>query len=290
MNYRQSIFILLPVCLLLQCDLINPDESVPAFILINPFELQTDPGVQGSASHKITEGWLTVNGEFLGAYQLPATVPVLMEGPADVVVEAGIKDNGISTTPDIYPFYSPYETSVTLIPDETATVNPKVSYDRNTKFSFIEDFESGATLFQDLLQGQTGLTVSDEDVFEGSYSGRIELTDTDPVVEVATLNEYPGLTDQSPYVYLEVNYRSEAPVIFGLIGGRGTSSRNSVYDPGFNPKETWNKIYFNLSGLLATSPFDAHQIGLQAYLPTENGQFTTSQATVWLDNIKLVHF
>jgi hypothetical protein len=285
MNYLRSLLFLLPVCLLLQCDLVNPDESVPAFLQINPFELQTDPGRQGSASHKITEGWITVNGEFLGAYALPAVLPVLMQGPADVTVEAGIKDNGISTTPDIYPFYSPFKTSVNLVPDETVVIDPKVSYDPNTEFAFIESFEAGLTLFQDLIAGQTGLTVSDEEVFEGSLSGKIELSTDNPLIEVATLNEYRGLTDQSPFVYLEVNYRSDAPVIFGLIGGRGTSSRNSVYDPGFNPKDSWNKIYFNLSGLLATSPFDAHQIGLRAFLPAES-----SQATVWLDNIKLVHF
>lgn len=289
MSYKRSI-LLLPLCLLLQCDIINPEESVPAFIRVEPFELETDTAIQGSDSHKITEAWLTVNGEFLGAYQLPATVPVLAQGPAEVLLEAGIKDNGISTTPDIYPFYTPYETSVNLTADETITLSPVVRYDPNTRFAFIEDFEAGATRFQDIIIGEGGVQVSDGEVFEGSFSGTIQLTEAVPVVEVATLNEFGGLTDRSPFVYLEVNYRSDAPVIFGLIGGKGTSSRTAVYEPGFNPKDSWNKIYFNLSGLLATSPFDTHQIGLQAFLPTENGQLTLSQATVWLDNIKLVHF
>lgn len=290
MHYHRSILLLLPLCLLLQCDLINPEESIPAFIRIEQFELQTDIGVQGSASHKITEGWLTVNGEFLGAYQLPASVPVLMQGSVEILVEAGVKDNGISTTPDIYPFYAPFETTLTLVPGETSSLSPIARYDRNTQFAFIEDFEAGVTRFQDLIEGETGLEVTDNNTFEGSYSGTIQLSTENPVVEVATLNEYSGLTDQSPFVYLEVNYRSDAPVIFGLIGGKGTSSRTAVYDPGFNPKDSWNKIYFNLSGLLATSPFDAHQIGLRAFIPTENGQLTASQATVWLDNIKLIHF
>lgn len=275
---------------LLQCDIINPEEAVPAFLQIETFELQTDPRVQGSASNKITEVWVTVNDEFLGAYQLPATVPVLMTGSVQVYLEAGIKDNGIGSTPDIYPFYRPYQTQVDLIPDQTVNLRPTTTYDPDTRFAMIEDFETGLTPFQDTILGMGGMKVGTEDVFEGTYSGKISLTKDDPIIELATLGNFIDLTERSPLVYLEVNYKSDVPVIFGLIGNNGPNDRNAVFDPGFNPKETWNKIYFNLSGILATSPYDKHQLGLRAFIPSENGQFTLNNATVWLDNLKLVHF
>lgn len=289
---KQTTFVL--ICLLLSglsaCDIINPEESVPAFLYIEPFTLQTNAATQGSDSEKITEVWVTVNNEFLGAYQLPATVPVLMAGTADLYLEAGIKDNGIGSTPDIYPFYQPYETTVELLPEQTVTVQPTTAYDRNTRFALIEDFESGITVFRDTLLGNSGMSVSTADPFEGSYSGKISLSADDQVIELATIGSFTELTDQSPFVYLEVNYKSDVPVIFGLAGGAGTGDGNVVYDPGFNPKDTWNKIYFNLSGLLATSPYDSHKLALRAYIPTEDGQLTLNNATVCLDNIKLVHF
>ena len=284
-----GLLILLAVCFL-RCDLINPEEPLPAFLYIEPFILQTDELVQGTDSEKITEVWVTVNDEFLGAYSLPATVPVLILGEVDLYLEAGIKDNGIGSTPEIYPFYQAYETSVTLMPEQTTTISPTTSYDRNTRFALIEDFETGTSVFQDTLLGNSGMQVSSTNSFEGTYSGKIQLTTDDPVIELASIGSFTDLTDLSPFVYLEVNYQSDAPVIFGLAGGAGTSNPNIVFDPGFNPKASWNKIYFNLSGLLATSPYDRHKLALRAYIPTENGQLTLNNATVCLDNIKLVHF
>lgn len=272
-----------------QCNLINPEESIPSYIRIEPFTLETE-AAQGSSSEKITEGWLTVNGEFLGVYQLPAMVPVLQEGMVDIFLEAGIKDNGIGSTPDIYPFYEAYETQIELIPNQDFTINPSIGYIPDTRFSFIEDFESGSTIFQDVLLGEGEIQVNTADVFEGNFSGQIELSENDPILEIATLEAYQDLANRSPFVYLEVNYKSDVPVTFGLVGRNGANAPSTVFEPGFNPKDSWNKIYFNLSGLLATSPFDAHQIGLSAFIPVENGQLTQNNARVYLDNIKLVHF
>lgn len=257
---------------------------------IEPFRLQTDEILQGSADEKITEVWVTVEDQFLGVYQLPATVPVLLAGEVDVFLEAGIKDNGIGSTPEIYPFYEPYQVQVNLLPEETVSISPTTSYTSNTRFAFIEDFESGSTIFQDTLLGNVGMNANSTDPFEGNFSGKIQLSTDNPIVELATIQTYSELTDRSPMVYLEVNYRSDIPVIFGLVGSTGPGEQNAAFDPGFNPKATWNKIYFNLSGLLATSPFDRHQLGLRAFIPTENGQLTLNNATVCLDNIKLVHF
>ncbi|MCB0638866.1 MAG: hypothetical protein KDC54_19695, partial [Lewinella sp.] len=53
-------------CLLPACDLINPEEPIPAYLYVAPFALNTAPNIEGSNSAKITEGWVFVNGEFLG--------------------------------------------------------------------------------------------------------------------------------------------------------------------------------------------------------------------------------
>lgn len=276
------------------CDIINPAEEVPAYLYIHPFTLQTNPATQGSPSQRITDAWLFVNDEFLGAYSLPAVVPVLASGTADIRIEAGIKDNGVNSTPEIYPFYKPFSTTIDLTPGVADTIHPNTTYLSEAKFAFIEGFENNNQQFRDLRQGadanriQLGPTY---EAFEGSHSALIVLDTINPVVELATADAFSGLQNQSVYVYLEVNYKSDVPVVFGAIGREnGAGPEVKVYDPGFLPRDDWNKIYFNLSGLLFESKFDKCQIGLYAYIPIVNGSFQRTEARIWLDNIKLVYF
>ena len=281
------------VFLAIGCDVINPDEDEPAILKIEEFTLNTNTVTEGSASEKITEAWLTVNGEFLGAYSLPARIPVLSTGPTRVKLEAGIRDNGISRTPEIYPFYEIFETDVDLNPLINHTIAPAIGYLSNAKFALVEDFESGNSIFSQnrILDGSTIIPV-ETDVFEGDKSGRITLTEERPVAELATLQRYSRLNSASPFVYLEVNYKSEVPVAFGIIGYAiaGDNQGTAFLEQGFLPKAEWNKIYFNLSSTLAENEFAEYQIGLQAFIPETGEGSGLERAEVLLDNIKLLHF
>ncbi len=280
---------LLPAC---QPD---PDmDDIPAYLYMEPFTLVTSP-TQGSNATRITEAWLTVEGQFLGAYRLPGQAPILERGEREISLFAGIKDNGLAAVPEIYPFYTPFRTTISLQPNIVDTLRPVVSYDPDTRFAFIDDFERGAPLLGDLRIGTdiNRLRPSDADVFEGRFSGRIYLDTLNPVVEIGTLARYRGLTDRNPAVYLEVNYRSEVPVVWGVIGyqdGSPATDGTPIFEPGFLAREDWNKIYFNLSTLFVQGNFDEYQIALRASIPRENNVFTLKQAEIWLDNIKLVHF
>ena len=267
------------------CDVINPEEPIPGFLYIEPFTLTTDPETEGTNSSKITEGWVFVNGDFLGVYSLPALVPVLVEGQAEVRVEAGVKENGVSLTPDINPFYEPYRITLNVAPTQIDTLRPTTSYVNLTRFGFIEDFEDPDTrVFGDSIIGGQLFARTQSNAFEGQYSGSLLLTKDTPLLELATTANWSGLLDRGVYVYLEVNYRSEAPVIFGIIAPE-SGNYNRYYDPGFVPKDGWNKIYFNLAPIIFNSQEEEYQLSFQALLPT--GQ---DSARVWMDNIKLVHF
>ncbi|NJL74770.1 MAG: hypothetical protein HC892_06765 [Saprospiraceae bacterium] len=66
------------VMLCCSCDLINPAESIPAYLYITPFEFEIENTLrQGTGDQKITEAWVSIDGEFLGTYSLPALVPIL---------------------------------------------------------------------------------------------------------------------------------------------------------------------------------------------------------------------
>ncbi len=292
MKNKPVIFTAALALLLAACDIINPSEEVPAYLYITGFTKQTDPATEGSNSHKITEAWVFVDDEFLGAYSLPALVPVLAEGESEIRVEAGIKDNGITSTPELYPFYEPWRITLTLERNKVDTLSPVARYLDNAGFAFIETFEDNNHLFQDLRQGaeESRMQLTD-DAFEGEHSGLIYLDTAHALVELATTEQFSGLQDKSVYVYLELNYKSDIPVLFGIIGrDNGVAGVSPFYDPGFLSKGEWNKIYFNLSALMFNNQYDNYQIGLYTGIPYTGGKFERQNARVWLDNIKLVYF
>jgi hypothetical protein len=275
------------------CNIINPAEEIPGYVYITEFQVQTNSATQGSNSARITEAWLNVDGNFLGAWSLPALVPVLGPGEHQVILQPGIKDNGINSSPEIYVFYTDYQTTVDLSPNEVDTIRPVVTYRSEAKFAFIEGFESDSHIFQDMRFGGADhrIRLTDSDVFEGNYSGVLTLDTDQPIVEIATIQRFSDL-DRGLLVYLEMNYKSDIPVVFGLVGHRSgeTGSGQTAFDPGFLPTEQWSKIYFNLSPLFFDGNFDEYQIVLLAAIPIVNGQLSRPSAKVWFDNVKLVHY
>ena len=278
------------------CDLINPEEEIPSYIWIAPFEVQTNGTTQGSASAKITEVWVSVDDAFFGVYPLPAKIPILKTGNSKIKLEAGVKDNGISTTPEIYPFFQALEYNIGLKANEIDSIRPKASYRSGIRFAFVENFENSSHVFQTLVTGNESnrMSITNEGAFEGSGSGLIQLSTQYPAVELATRNTYSGLLAKGTAVYLELNYKAEVPLLVGVIAykaGNLNAGGQILYAAGFNASENWNKIYFNLSRVVADSKLDEYQIILKTEIPKNaDGTINRSNAKIWLDNVKLVHF
>ena len=278
------------------CDLINPEEEIPSYIWIAPFEVQTNGTTQGSASAKITEVWVSVDDAFFGVYPLPAKIPILKTGNSKIKLEAGVKDNGISTTPEIYPFFQALEYNIALKANEIDSIRPKATYRSGIRFAFVENFENSSHVFQTLVTGNESnrMSITNEGAFEGSGSGLIQLSTQYPAVELATRNTYSGLLAKGTAVYLELNYKAEVPLLVGVIAykaGNLNAGGQILYAAGFNASENWNKIYFNLSRVVADSRLDEYQIILKTEIPKNaDGTINRSNAKIWLDNVKLVHF
>lgn len=291
---RQLTYYFVLVLTLAACDWINPEEAIPSYIVIEPPTFETSVR-EGSAATKITEYWVFIDEEFMGAFPIPATIPVLQQGEVELRVEAGIRVDGRSATPDIYPFYAPYRQSIRLSPETKVQVQPAFRYRPETQFAFIEDFERSTSLFREVVTGtpQSRMRISQEAPFEGKGSGFIQLTDRDAFVEIATVGRYRDLLKNGNAVFLEVNYRSDIPVSFGILAyQQGIAEPIELnYRAGFNPSIAWNKIYFDYTPLLFESEADEFKIILQAALPLDqNNAFEITSAQVFLDNIKLVHF
>ena len=132
------IFLLVILC---GCEIINTEESIASIIEIEAIS------VDGDHTKNITDAWVYVNNEFQGVYPLPTSFPTLNTGNQTILIEAGIKKNGISSSRVSYPYFTSYTIDTELKPNETITINPTVSYSVNS-FPYVEDFEGIGTVLE----------------------------------------------------------------------------------------------------------------------------------------------
>ncbi len=276
------------------CD--GEDEPVPAYLHIGAFELESvNAAIHGSISHKITNVnafLLDAGGNVieLGVLSPPVTIPVLNTGDFEINLDPVIKTNGNSLYLEAYPFYERFKANITLAANEETTVQPVTKYKSNAKFEFIEEFENAEQLFsQDRDDNPlTSLVISEADVFEGAHSGEIFLDSLNSKVGIATEPVFT-LTKEMGRIFMEVNYKTEVPLEFGILA-LNALSEDGIFEFIVLPKEEWNKIYFDVSELISTANTTQFRFAMRAGLPIENGKFTMNQARIFLDNIKVVHF
>jgi hypothetical protein len=283
---------LLLCCLLAIFGCKDEPERIPSYIKIQPFTANA----QGDASwHKITEGWLYVNGEYLGSYTLPATVPVLAEGKSEVLVFPGVKKNGILATPDIYPVLTRWESkNVVLTPGEDTEVKPATVYDVATNFPLgigRGDFDGGSSLLFESRDSDPSTTYSLST--DGAFFGKCLLMEMDtahPVIEIASeIAEGLPITG-SPEVWLELHYNCDMTFYLYLLASSNGSDEQSQAIYQFNPTENWNKIYLNLTEAIIDSQAKNYRLFFRAGLPKDSsGKYTQMTGTIRLDNIRITH-
>src|SRR5688572_13194974 len=89
------------------CNIINPAEKVPTFVRLDSIRVTTDSLVKtGTPSSKISSAWVYVNNDIVGVYDLPASIPLLIDANASVAIAPGINYTGLKDYQSIYPFYT----------------------------------------------------------------------------------------------------------------------------------------------------------------------------------------
>lgn len=269
------------------CELIDRPEQIPSYIHIDSIQLIDNPLVEeGTLSSNIVDAWIYIDDKLIGAFELPCTVPVLLEGNQKIKVYAGIYLNGVKTTRVYYPFFSVWETETTLVPDSVIRLKPVITYDPNIKLPMHETFELGGVVLEEDLKSQTNLIKTNilEEVFEGNSAGKVVLNDTDSVWMGVSIQAFQ-LPTAGGNVFVEMNYKSEAPIVVGVYAIK-TSQILTLEVAGALPKSTWGKIYINLTPVVFRHN-DAleFKIFFGSFLPSDK-----TEATVLIDNIKLIHF
>lgn len=282
-------FYLLGIILLITgCDL--EKEPVPAYVHLKPFIVDASDG-QGTERQKLTDAWVSLaqTGDFLGVYELPATLPIIGDGNTDLVIQPGILENGISATPDIYNFMTLFETTADLTPGETDTIQLATGYNPRVIFHYVEDFEGNNSLNEIIdttIMTPIEVTSTPGEAFEGN-SVKFTLNDTHPKMEVA-YDGFMELPTEGDEVFLEMHYKNEGALQVALLGYEDTSSKPVLtFFIALNPRSTWNKVYIDLTNQLVNfgTRFTNFKILFGAQLPDG-----VSSADYFIDNLKVMEF
>jgi len=296
MRIIQIYNILFLIILLGGCKAIDKIEPVPSYIFIDKISLSVkSDGSQGSTANDIQDAWILANGELIGVFELPCMVPILKKDSTEIIVFAGIKVNGQSNNRKFYPFYDFYQKTVFLKETEIDTLKPIVKYKSDVKFPWVEDFEDFAVSMQ-----KTGITATidslkitglSNEVFEfgkagNKYTGKVDYNAKPGTFENSSIDVF-DLPRGTSEIYLEVNYRADVPIQFGMYPTSGSS-----IDVGFPvyisfPSPTiWKKAYIRLSGDVNSSQNTGKKFRI--FINAVNN--TTKPAVMLIDNIKLLHF
>ena len=285
---RAMKIILFTICIVFAgCDLINPDETIPARIELEPVDLKVDPG-QGSDRHKITEVWVYANQGFVGIYTPPVEIPYI--GDLDNTLFAfrpGIRNNGIANDAIIYPMYTSYEITLNTTDGTVTQVNPETRYKPGVVFSLIADFETTNEFVdnRDTIPGSF-VTRTTVDPFEGEYSGEIVLTQEAAFIEVGNALAMAGLPADGTPTYLEFQYKCDMEMSIGVLGISLTGDEISNFFYLVKPTDHWNMLYIELTDIIQISDFQAYKILFRSLYPPSS---TQPELKIQLDNIKVVH-
>ncbi len=268
----------------------NDADLVPSYLYIDQIGL-TSSYDQGTSSQKITDAWVYVDETLIGAFELPATVPILKEGLQKITIRPGIKLNGIANTRSIYPFYADIKRNITLVRDSVINVADVVtSYKTNVTFPWLEDFNFSGVTLDTTSKSTVGISkINDPELIFyqsgeiNTYTALISMTaDTDVFEAVSTGKfDFPG---NGASIFLEMNYKTNQELVVGVFY---TASGIRVQRPLLilNKNDEWNKVYVNLTVPKYDTP---SAYDFQIFFGTQNKG--TEDALIYLDNLKLVHF
>ncbi|MCD4680770.1 MAG: hypothetical protein K8S00_10320 [Bacteroidales bacterium] len=279
-----TIFILFSIYFLISCKK-ESEELIPAYIHIDSISFSNNTGIGLTASHSITDAWVYIDNNLVGAFELPVTFPVLYENVHSVKIRPGIELNGIASTRSYYMIYKEFVKDINLTKDSITNIEVSSSYSNDDVFVWVENFEVGLPAIEEISGSDTNIvkTSLPGQVFEGSFSGAIYLTDDKNYFKAASVDAFE-LPKYGNFVFLELNYKTNNKFLIGLYAQSSSNivEKHVLY---INPKDTWNKIYVNLTSVVSQE-IDANDFKILFMATKDEG---VDQAEILLDNIQLIY-
>tara|TARA_B100000809_G_C15071740_1_gene506306 strand:+ start:633 stop:1502 length:870 start_codon:yes stop_codon:yes gene_type:complete len=269
------------------------EDITASWLKIDKIDLITNTTTEGINTSGISDAWVYMDSQPLGVFELPCEIPILDEGEHEFVIFAGIKSNGINSTRIRYPFYKPSEFTLSLTKGETVSYTPSVTYKSELEFVAREDFEDTGIILAPRDQYDTSniqiisKTNYPDIVQYGNNCGKMTMNSIDSIIQVFT-----DLQTNIPQgqVFMELDYMNSNTFAFGLITTTLTTITTESPFIQINGQDAddlkWKKIYLDLTDYLN---YLSNPVSFEYYIvgSLDSGN---SNAEVYLDNIKIVHY
>lgn len=245
------------------------------------------------------------NNTLIGAYELDSQlyIPIQNAQEKQFTFMGGVWEDGLSVLHTIYPFWKPYTTTLKLDktnPQEAEPVALQFEYISTAKEAIYpnstsiegENFDRTSLAF-DTLTGSTAVLVRQNyEVYEGNYSGHIQLNSTNNYIEIITHKNEEGMSIPLPgTTWLEITYKSDVNIDIAVLA-KSTSSSDYVINRkgGLSPRNNWTTVYINMDYLLGngiiTGQTYKYKLDLAAKFNESLGKPTQN---IYLDNIRILY-
>ena len=283
-----KIIIIYIVCTNIKCTQ-DLTATIPSYITIETFDYDgnthhSTPYPNTHNSTNITDVWITMNGQALGAFEIPCKIPILDSGSHSFIMYPGIKVNGIAGNRIKYPFYRTFTTDTIIVKDETITISPTTSYinqvvlDLNPEGQF--ELAGNGTILEASSISDTNAIIQDQVVFQGNKSAAIYLDSINSYFDIRNIEPL----DLKLNTFLEVNFKSNIRFNVGLIIINNSEMEEKKELIQLYATENWKKIYLDLTPLISMgNMFSQFKIYFEGYYDE-----THIHNAVYLDNIKLI--
>jgi hypothetical protein len=276
------------------CNVFDREEDIPAYLFIDNFQLETkSDNSQGSNDHDILDAWVYVDGQLIGAFEVPVTVPILVADTARVTVLAGVKNNGRANNRVIYPFYRAVQDTMILKPGGMDSIFPVIEYHDSTVFEWIEDFEDRTISMEpsglDVEEDSIRLTLDPNEVFnhhaKSLVSGYVEFDSANQKFENSTISKFTVPRNSSAYLEMNYNLETNTQVGFYVFDASGIQIDRIPVLVLFPTDGEWKKSYISFNEDMSNPDYAnaTFKVFFEAYGPETGGR-------IYVDNLKLVHF
>ena len=262
--------------------------QAPTYVHVDSFHFVQNP-LAGSkiATHQVTEVWAYYNDVLIGAFDLPANIPVITNGNAAgrLSLSPGIVVDGMNNLLGVYPFYQPDTFSFTAQPGNVITHNPVTEFYTDAKFDAISHFNYSVVAGTSFVLAGAGVAMSlGTDPVMGKVGVvNFSMTGNDTVSKNISVDSI--LIPLNVPAYIEFDYKSSVPFYVGMDSYLPPFPSATQWLAGINPRDHWQKFYLSVADLAAQNQASYYYFHLKASLPAgqQSGVFEIA-------NVQLVTF
>lgn len=281
------------VLILFSCSI--EKSTIPSYIYVNNFKLNTNFITQGDTSHDIQDVWVYQNNEFKGSFGLPAYIPLIEKDKTKLTLRGGVKRSGQDDQRLQYPLYTDYDTTILFGNLRSDTLFPSVSYLPNCKFPLIQDFDGNTDFFSifNKRNGDSIIKISNDEAWKKNNTC-IKMVMDDSTYQLNYISkEFQNLPSNGIPIYLEADYKCNGSFFIGLnvVYTDGTSRGYSVFTAN-SSDGIWRKVYVDMATEISS---EIAQRGFgtkfQIFFRVEkSGEPLKDFTNLYIDNVKLIHF